>query len=283
MYLYLIQVHIRGADTMNTQTIRERHSVRTFDKKSINPETLEEVKQWIESIDNPFHIPVSMQLLNKEEKDLSSPVLVDEEWYVAGKVPKVAHGEEAFGYSFEDFILKAQSLGLGSVWLAATIKRPAFEKAINLQSNEVMPAVSPLGYPATKRSNREKLMRKGMGSDTRRAFEDLFFLDSFQTPLLEEEAGEWKLPLEMVRLAPSATNKQPWRAIVDHNKVHFYEFKSKGYANESGDIQKVDLGIAMRHFDLACLEQGQKGHWQIEDPNIAHEPNVEYIATWIKE
>ncbi len=269
---------------MNTQTIRERRSVRTFDKKSVDPKTLEEVSQWIASIDNPFHIPVSMQLLNKEENGLSSPVLIDEDWYVAGKVPKVPYGEEAFGYSFEDFILKAQSLKLGTVWLAATIKRSAFEEAINLQPNEMMPAVSPIGYPASKRSAREKLMRKGMNSDHRRPFEDLFFLQSFQTPLLEEKAGEWKLPLEMVRLAPSATNKQPWRAIVDHNQVHFYELKSKGYANEAtGDIQKVDLGIAMRHFDLACLEQGQKGHWQIEDPNIAHDKNVEYIATWIKE
>lgn len=268
---------------MNTQTIRERKSVRTFDKTPVNKQTLEEINHYIQHIENPFQIPVHMELLNKQEHDLSSPVLIDEEWYVAGKVPRAAYAEEAFGYSFEDFILKASDLNLGTVWLAATIKRPAFEKAIALKENEVMPAVSPIGYPAAQRSMGEKVMRKGMGSDKRRAFEDIFFEQSFQTPLSEKRAGEWKLPLEMVRLAPSATNKQPWRVVVDGNKAHFYEFKTKGYANKDGDIQKVDLGIAMRHFDLDCLEQGQKGHWHIQDPNISHEDNVEYIATWVNE
>lgn len=270
---------------MNTQTIRERQSVRTFDKTPVNKHVLEEINHYIQHIENPFQVPVHLELLNKEEHNLSSPVLVNEEWYVAGKIPKVTHAEEAFGYSFEDFILKASDLNLGTVWLAATIKRPAFEKAIALKENEAMPAVSPIGYAATQRSMREKAMRKGMSSDKRRPFEDLFFEGSFQTPLSEEKAGAWKLPLEMVRLAPSATNKQPWRVVVDvdGHKAHFYEFKSKGYANKDGDIQKVDLGIAMRHFDLACLEQGQKGHWQIQDPHISHEDNIEYIATWVNE
>jgi len=83
-----------------------------------------------------------------------------------------------------------------------------------LKEDEVMPAVTPIGYAADKRSIRESMMRKGMKSDSRLPFEELFFHGSFQNPLNESDAGIWQLPLEMVRLAPSATNKQPWRVVA---------------------------------------------------------------------
>ena len=63
--------------------------------------------------------------------------------------------------------LFSTSLGLGTVWLAATIDRKAFEKAIELKEDEVMPAVSPIGYAAEKRAIRENLMRTGMKPDDR--------------------------------------------------------------------------------------------------------------------
>lgn len=268
---------------VTTDTIRNRKSVRTFTQTPLSEAQLEEIRSWIQKPENPFDVPVQLYLIRKDEHHLSSPVLVNDDWYIAGKVPAVDHAEEAFGYAFEDLILKARAAGLGMVWLAATIKRPAFEEAIELQKDERMPAVSPIGYASQKRSNREKLIRKGMQSDTRVPFSSRFFDRTFETPLQEEKAGIWMLPLEMVRLAPSATNKQPWRLIVDGNQVHFYEQKTKGYANEDGDIQKADLGIAMRHFDLACEELGIKGKWIVQDPGIAHDQNVEYIATWQQE
>ena len=204
--------------------------------------------------------------------------------YVAGKYQKQKNAELSFGYAFEKFILYAASLGLGTVWLAATIDRKAFEKAIQLKEDEVMPAVTPLGYAAEKRSIRESMMRRGMKSDSRVPFGDLFFRDNFQNPLNESDAGIWQLPLEMVRLAPSATNKQPWRAVAEKDRVHFYEKKTLGYDKEAtGDIQKVDLGIALCHFEIGAEEQGIKGHFIQEDPDIRTPEDTEYIATYVPE
>ena len=68
-------------------------------------------------------------------------------------------------------------------------------------------------------------------------------------------AGIYANALEMMRWAPSAGNKQPWRAVVADSRVHFFEEKSiKDSA--LGDIQKVDLGIALAHFDLTMQEEG---------------------------
>ncbi|MEE1333344.1 MAG: hypothetical protein U0K47_01990, partial [Erysipelotrichaceae bacterium] len=63
----------------------------------------------------------------------------------------------------------------------------------------------------------------------------------------------------------------------------FYEKKTKGYANQSGDIQKVDLGIAMCHFEIGADQSGLKGRWIQEDPGMQTAQDTEYIATFVRE
>ena len=150
---------------------------------------------------------------------------------------------------------------------------------MNVQADEVLPAASPVGYPAEKRSIRETLMRKGLKSDERIAFGELFFDRSFDTPLSSEAAGEFAEALEMARLSPSATNRQPWRAVREGSKVHFYEQKSLKDSS-LGDIQKVDVGIALCHFDLVMEENGSSGRFLFEKPQIAAPENVHYIVSY---
>ena len=280
---YKYNIERRGDRKMalSIEAIRNRVSVRTFDKKIVSESTIGEIDKYINHLKNPFQVPIEFRVLDAKKYGLSSPVIIGAEMYVAAKYKKAPNAELAFGYAFEKFILFATSLGLGTVWLAATIDRKAFEKAVALTEGEVMPAVSPIGYPAKKRSIRENLMRMGMKSDDRLPFETLFFNGDFQHHLKESEAGQLLLPLQMLRLSPSATNKQPWRIVADGNKIHFYEEKTKGYANEtSGDIQKVDIGIAICHFEIAANEKGLKGSIIQNDPGIIKPNNTEYIATY---
>lgn len=269
---------------MNTDVIRQRKSVRTYQEKEIAPQLLEQITQFLKQDTGLFGVPVTFTVLDADKDGLSSPVIVGAKTYIAGKYRVQKNAEVSFGYAFEKLILYATSLELGTVWLAATIDRKAFEKAIGLENGERMPAVTPLGYAAEKRSLRETMMRKGMKSDSRLPFGQLFFQNGFSTPLQEADAGIWKLPLSMVRLAPSATNKQPWRCVVEKDRVHFYEVKTKGYANETtGDIQKVDLGIAMCHFEIGAEEEGIRGIFLQQDPGILGGFETEYIATYQRE
>jgi len=266
---------------MTSETIRERKSVRTYQEKAIDGESMSQIRNFLTEVGNPFGVPIRFDILDAKRDKVSSPVILGANTYVAGSYKRQENAELAFGYSFEKFVLYASELGLGTVWLAATIDRKAFEKAVKLQPDEVMPAVSPLGYAAEKRSVRESLMRRGMKSDARSPFEALFYQGDFEHPLRREEAGKWEKPLEMVRLAPSATNKQPWRAVVDADAVHFYEVKTRGYANEAtGDVQKVDLGIALCHFEIAANEDGITGSFVQKDPQLVTAENTEYIASY---
>ena len=253
--------------------VHERRSFRTFDGREVTTEDREKLCRFMETIDNPYGIPVQFKLLEK----MSCPVVVGTDLYVGAKIKTVPYLNEAFGYAFEKLVIYAQSLGIGTVWIGGTMDRAAFERAMELSDNEVMPCVSPLGYPAKKMSFRESMMRKGIKADERLAFENIAYRNSFEQTLTSDEAGKLFLPLEMVRLAPSAVNKQPWRMIVTDDTVHFYLKRSKNFGGGKLDIQKTDMGIALCHFELMANELGISTEFVIDEPEISCKNGEEYM------
>ena len=259
--------------------IKARRSVRTYDGQVIAEEVLLQLLAETALYGNPFDIPVEFRFLNAKDHGLVCPVVTGTDLYVGGKVKIGPHACAAFGYSFEQLVLRAQEIGLGTVWLGGTMNRAAFEKAMELDADEMMPCASPLGYTAPKMSVRETLMRKGIKADERLPFEELFFDGSTASPLSAQQAGDLALPLEMVRLAPSAVNKQPWRVIVTDGTAHFYCKRSKGFSSGSTlDMQMIDMGIALCHFALAAKECGVKAEFVHDDPRLADA--MEYVGSY---
>ena len=262
------------------EIIKGRRSVRTFDGAGVTAQDLQKLRQYAESLDNPFGVPVRIVFLDAKEYGLSSPVLAGEKLYAAGIVAESAHTDAAFGYSFEKFVLYAWSLGIGTTWIAGTMDRKQFEEAAAPGEGERMPCITPLGYPAEKKSLRESLMRRGVGADKRMPAEKLCFEDAFGKVLSEETMKAYGGLIEMVRWAPSAVNKQPWRLVFCDGAVHFYEKKDSGFVSEAtGDLQKIDVGIALYHFAAGLAEQGRQSVISVNDPGIACPDNTEYVAS----
>ena len=264
-----------------SKLIRQRRSVRTFDGRDLDAGVLEDVLAFAKEAQNPYGIPIEWRLLSSKRDGVTSPVIVGTDAFIAGKLKRAPRGEEAFGYAFERVVLYAQSLGLGTTWIGGTMNRSVFEERMELGDGEVLPCVSPLGYPAEKMSVREVMMRKGVKADSRMKFGELFFDGSFERPLAPEDAVELLDALELVRLAPSAVNKQPWRIVVNDGRLHLYEKHSKGYVDKSGwDMQRIDLGIAMYHLVCGLEERGLFPALELEDPGLPHGEELEYIATY---
>ena len=262
------------------KTIKGRKSVRTFDGKPISAEDRRLLEAYIQTIRNPFGIPVRFVLLDATEHGLSSPVLSGETLYAAGKVDRAPLADVAFGFAFEKLVLYAWTLGIGTTWIGGTMKRELFERAAGLSAGEMMPCVTPLGYPAKKRSVREAMMRKGVGADSRLPAEKLFFGNAWDAELPADQQAALADLIEMVRWAPSAVNRQPWRIVVRGRDFHFYEKRDKGYSGEkTGDLQKIDVGIALCHFVMGLEEQGETPVINLSDPGIQVPDRVEYIAT----
>lgn len=260
--------------------VKGRKSIRSFDGKPIRAEDRRRLEQYAATISNPFGIPVRFVFLDAEENGLSSPVLTGETMYAAGAVPKADGADVAFGFSFEKLVLYAWSLGIGTTWIGGTMKRELFERAAGLAEGEMMPCVSPLGYPAQKRSARDALMRKGIGADARLPAEKLFFDGAWGVPLEASASDGLRELLEMVRWAPSAVNRQPWRIVAADGGFHFYKKHGRGLVSEkTGDLQNIDLGIALCHFVMGMEEQGKNPEVAIRDPGVAVPDDASYIAT----
>lgn len=265
-----------------TELIRQRRSVRTFDGRTLDENTKENLLKFTENIENPFDIPVEFKLMEAKEYGLNCPVVSGTDLYLGGKIKCLPNANVAFGYSFETLVLYAQSLGIGTVWLGGTMNRAAYEQAMELEEDEMMPCASPLGYTAKRMSVREGIMRKAIKADERFPFEELFFDGSFDTPLTREKAGKFADPLEMIRLAPSAVNKQPWRVVVTDNSAHFYLKRSLGSGHEGKpDMQKIDMGIALCHFALAAKENNLSIEFVQKDPKLLTNSEIEYIASYV--
>ena len=271
------------------QTVKARYSVRTYEQRTLPAELKEKLNRYAAVLANPFSVKVSFRLLEAVTREGGQKLgtygmIKGASEFIGATVPDCALALEALGYDFEKLILYATHLGLGTCWLGGTFTRSAFTAAMQVKPDALFPAISPVGYPAKKRFA-ENLVRKVTKADSREPWSALFFNDTFNAPLTENEAGTYAFPLEMLRLAPSASNKQPWRIVRDANAFHFYEQKAPGYSDKlSVDIQRVDIGIGACHFHLAALEKDLPGRFeQLPKPAIDLPANTHYIFSWVTE
>lgn len=260
--------------------IKKRKSCRTYTGEPLSVELVAKIEGFISALQPAFGEKVAIRMINAKQpsgavklgtygviKNATNFLILTRE---NGKMADVSAG-----YMFEEVVLYCTALGLGTCWLGGTINKGDFLKQIQIKENERMTIISPVGYPAEKRSLLDSFKRAGAGSDKRKAFGDLFFDQTFDTPLTEQRAGVYRTPLEMVRLAPSASNKQPWRVIMQGNIFHFYQ--------KPGMFAENDLGIALCHFERACMELGIKGRFAQEKEFLHKNGNTQYIISWISE
>lgn len=279
-----------------TEIIEERTSWRTYANKALDSEIRDKLNQILklEGINSPFKNYAGnyrFELINVPELDPHERkrigtygVIVGAQEFIAGAcdISNNNFSRENYGYLLELIILSATDMGLGTCWLGGFFNRDLFSAKVNCGPNEEVPAITPVGYPKDRRF-KEKLIRRAVKAKSRRPWEKLFFQNNFNTPINRQEIGKYAILLEMVRLGPSAGNRQPWRIIKEENKnvFHFY------VANPEGKIGSLyskfiplDIGIAVCHFDLCTTQYDIEGKWVIRQPIIDGAEGMKYIISW---
>ena len=278
-------------DVPISEVITFRKSVRNYKEIELSDIEKNKLLDFSKDIQGPFDAKVRFQLIDslslekfKDGKIGTYGVIKGAKSYFAAIVERGPGDLEQVGYVFEKIILYAASLNIGTCWLGGTFTKNGFEKIVNLKNNETIPVISPFGYTAENPRFLDKIMRFSAGSNTRKDPKELFFDFDFNKPLDLLNVGAYRTPLEMVRLAPSASNKQPWRIIKKDKQWDFYVKVDKKYEKLLGyNIQRIDIGIAMCHFELAVKELGMNGYWLINNDVIKNDNNLEFIASWIEE
>lgn len=242
------------------KVIMERRSVRSFDKqKPLSADDVDTLRKAIAEAQSPFGGKVSIELkefaMDGPFKPTTYGTINGASWYFLMGTDSSDEARLTLGFRMEQVVLKAAAMGIGTCWIAATFKGTSFADAVKFPVDTPLQVVMPVGYPAEKKSLLEKLTRASLGSAKRKPMADLFIVS---------EDSKFYEPLEMMRLAPSSTNSQPWRAEVDGDVVYFY------YENKS-KASVLDLGIGLSHFYLAAKAKGIEGHFTICTDAPAHD------------
>jgi len=279
-----------------TEIIRQRFSCRRYFEKPIAEDMRQRLADFLSSNGTgPLGTPVRLKLVAATEEDRNAlkglgtyGIIRGAMGFIVGAVRHSKKNLEDYGYLMERAILFATDTELGTCWLGGTFTRSRFAKKIAAAGGEIVPAVTSIGYIA-EMDKFEGKMRRLAGAQNRQPWENLFFEKRFGVPLSHNDAEAYGVPLEMVRLGPSASNKQPWRIIKDGDILHFYLHRTKGYGNSLtfkflrlADLQRVDMGIAMNHFELTASETGLKGKWIVREPQIKKPDSLtEYTVSWV--
>lgn len=270
------------------ETIKRRVSTRSYEEKSLTKKDKRKLIDFNADLTNPFGVDVKVQYISKdkgaEDVQLGTyGTIRGAKDFLAITVKDQSYAMEAVGYQFENLVLFATDMGLGTVWLAGTFNRKDFKNVIEISDADLFPCICPVGYPGQKRSFIEKITRASLGSKKRKEWDKLFFLEDFSKSLTKEDAGRYTDALDMLRLAPSATNAQPWAVVKEGDKFHFFCNYKNSINNDVKKIKHLDLGIALSHFHQTAMSDGLNGKLEVADIDFDVPENMHYIITYMAE
>ncbi|MCG8572745.1 MAG: nitroreductase family protein [Spirochaetes bacterium] len=281
---------------ITSQAIEKRISVRNFLKKELDQETKADLKLFLKTIQQgPLGSSLRLELLESDilkdnglKKLGTYGTITGTRDFLAGAVKQSQFDLEDFGYAMEKAILYATTLDLGTCWIGANFNKTQFTQALVLKDNEIIPAITPIGLPAVRKNWFDLLVHISAKSRNRKEMKELFFDTTFEKELILPKNDPGYHGLNMVRLAPSAVNLQPWRIIWNKQAKIFHLFleRKKGYKKTiemmgKVDLQRIDMGIAMAHLEVGLNEKGVTGKWKkVESPVEKISEEREYIISY---
>jgi hypothetical protein len=275
--------------------VKRRYSCRTYVDRPLDAADRQMLSEFLASLGpGPLGSRVRFSLIAATEKDRESlkglgtyGFVKGAAGFIVGAVEPGPKDMEDYGHGLEQAVLAAIDLGLGTCWLGGSFTKSSFARKIGATRSEVVPAVVAVGYPAA--GSRAGWARERAGSERRLPREQLFWEEKPGEALDFTRAAGYADVLEAVRWAPSASNKQPWRVVRSGETWHFYLQRTRRYGKGSAvfsllrlaDLQRVDMGIAMSHFELVARERRLAGRWVVEQPAFDAVPaGLEYTVSW---
>lgn len=213
------------------QDMKERHSVRSYLEKPIDPQSVQLLRAFIDNCNRESGL--HMQLVLNEPNAFSGLMAHYGKFsgvqnYIAVVGKKGSELEEKSGYFGEKVVLYAQSLGLNTCWVAMTYSK--IRTAFEVRSGEKLCIVIAIGYGLTQGAPHKS-----------KAFGDV--------AQVEGDVPNWfEKGIEAALLAPTAMNQQKFMFTLKDNQV--------SVKAGMGFYAKIDLGIVKYHFEVGAGETG---------------------------
>lgn len=206
------------------QMICHRRSVRSYRPDRLTEEVLNDLRSRMENL-TPLYpdVPVVGRII-----DTSSVTLL-QKWKTPHFIAIFSDGsDEALvnvGFMYQQLDLYAQSIGLGTCWVGLG----------SLNDGEPVPQGMKLAVLMAIGLPDKSSVREGAEGFNRRALADISDRPDDR--------------LEPLRLAPSATNSQPWYITHQDDVLHIWR-QELGLIKQRthGRMNKIDTGIGLAHL-----------------------------------
>lgn len=278
-----------------TELIQARYSCRSYRPVPVPEEARSALDLFLrEQTHGPFGTPLRLVFLAATQSSSTGlrglgtyGIIRHPAGFVIGLVHNGPVALEDVGHALELSVLKATDLDLGTCWLGGTFQRSNFAARAAVRQDETLAAVIAVGVIADDVSWVDRALRLGAGSTSRLAWQRLYFDGRYGVPLSREAAGGYAQVLDMARLAPSASNKQPWRVVRSGWDWHLYLRRTPGYRERSAllglpDLQRVDMGIFTCHWELTARQLGLRGRWEtVSADQVPEAAGAEYRLSWV--
>ncbi|MBP5529027.1 MAG: nitroreductase family protein [Lachnospiraceae bacterium] len=210
------------------EAINERHSVRQYKNIPIENEKEKELRDFIEAINDENGLDIQF-IVNDPECFDSFMAHYGKFTNVQNYIAMVGNKaypnlEETIGYFGEQIVLKAQTMGLNTCWVAGTFSKKKCKAQVG--RDEKLLCVISIGYGENQGHNHKS-----------KPVEKLCKTDLSTAP-------EWfKEGVEGAIKAPTAINQQKFVISLEGDDAKII---SKG-----GAMTKIDLGIVKYNFEAA--------------------------------
>lgn len=267
------------------EIIKKRKSCRTYnyvalrlvDKKALENFIIKNSKGFENEVVN---FRIIEKISTDKQMKLDYGMIKGHNTYILGTTKSTTASRVNYGYLMEKVLLKATEMNLSTCWIG--VFDSTYFNEVSIEDGFDIPSIVIVGYSEDKPTFQDKLLRFSVKASKRQGWDKMFFNYKLKTPLCPEQIKKYSDSLEMVRLAPSSGNTQPWRVFFDKTMNEFHFFKkviSKRY--ELRGVHDIDMGIALCNFELSSLQNGLFGNWlKHAKENVDQVDDLQYIMTW---
>ncbi|RCW47767.1 nitroreductase family protein [Halanaerobium sp. MA284_MarDTE_T2] len=236
------------------EAAEKRYSRKKYQKKEISKFTLRSYEKFLEELNQIF--PEVRIKLFKEDISKLLPALEGKYGSITGAPYFIAiivekEGDycwEKAGYAGEAALLEATDLGLATCWTAGRYKEEKSKVDLELEPDERLAAVSPLGFSSENYLFSQNFISKLFPRHDRKSLDDLC-----EGGFDSDWPGWMKNALKIARIAPSRLNRQPWRFKVESDRI-IVECKGTPTA-----YRRLECGIALLHLEIGAKDGGVNG------------------------
>lgn len=252
--------------------LKDRKSIRDYKKKKLDEKARENLlaifKELEREVNNNYFEFILFEDGYKIYGSLDgiagySGVMIESPHYIGIRLKEVT--EESIiqaSYYTEKLMTKLTKLNLGSCWISVKDVNKNIKANILGDENKNIGYLVALGYPKARNPFAQET------TSSRHGLEYFVFKDQIGKVISLEELENRGLDdlFYYIRFAPSNYNKQPWRFVLEDDKVVLLLEYS-----EDSKTDLMDTGIIMYYFEVLAEVIGLNNKWK----NVSA-PDIEY-------